>query len=84
MDPLDAFMAEIDQQVQANIPNTTRAADGIECDEEADPVADYMEVGCLLVAPHETNTANHCRPFLIHITCSPRLSSKNTLSCCGL
>lgn len=45
VDPLDAFMAEIDQQVQANIPNTTRAADGIECDEEADPVADYMEVG---------------------------------------
>lgn len=44
VDPLDAFMAEIDEQVQANAPNTRQIADGIECDEEADPVADYMEV----------------------------------------
>lgn len=44
VDPLDAFMAEIDEQVLTNAPGTRQKADGIECDEAADPVADYMEV----------------------------------------
>ncbi|GIL46805.1 hypothetical protein Vafri_3686 [Volvox africanus] len=45
-DPLDAFMAEIDQEVAANKP-TLRSRPGNEataCDEEADPATEYMEV----------------------------------------
>ncbi|GIL70856.1 hypothetical protein Vretimale_3928 [Volvox reticuliferus] len=45
-DPLDAFMAEINQEVEANKP-TARSRPGNEataCDEEADPAAEYMEV----------------------------------------
>ncbi|GMH40606.1 hypothetical protein BSKO_08510 [Bryopsis sp. KO-2023] len=43
VDPLDAFMAEIDQQVEADIPNASRPEEGMGCDEVADPVADFLE-----------------------------------------
>ncbi|GLC43085.1 hypothetical protein PLESTB_000864700 [Pleodorina starrii] len=45
-DPLDAFMAEIDQEVAANKPSTRIRADSeaLACDEEADPATEYMEV----------------------------------------
>lgn len=43
-DPLDAFMAEIDQEVAANRPTGRSGAAAEACDEEADPATEYMEV----------------------------------------
>lgn len=46
MDPLDVFMAEVQQEVedQEVKPITVRLEKEIECDEISDPVAEYMEV----------------------------------------
>ena len=44
-DPLDAFMAEINQEVKADKPAAVKPKGDLELDEE-DNVADYMEVRC--------------------------------------
>ncbi|KAK9828689.1 hypothetical protein WJX72_001532 [[Myrmecia] bisecta] len=43
-DPLDAFMASINEEVDANRPAAKRPKAGIELDEDEDNVADFMEV----------------------------------------
>ena len=43
VDPLDAFMAEINEEMKSNKPSTANTADDLACDEE-DHVADYLEV----------------------------------------
>ncbi len=48
-DPLDAFMAEIDQEVAANRPTGRGGAAAEACDEEADPATEYMEVRARIV-----------------------------------
>ena len=46
MDPLEAFMAEINQEVEANKPVAGRVRPDAElaCDEEYDPATEYMAV----------------------------------------
>lgn len=45
-DPLEAFMAEVNQEVAANKPNKPAGvADVQQCDDVADPATEYMEVG---------------------------------------
>jgi ATP-dependent RNA helicase DDX42 len=49
-DPLEAFMAEINQEVAENRPNKPPGAQqaAAACDEAADPATEYMAVrGCL-------------------------------------
>jgi hypothetical protein len=42
---LEAFMAEVNQEVAANKPNKPAGAADIErCDDVADPATEYMEV----------------------------------------
>lgn len=46
-DPLDAFMAEINQEVTADKPSQAKPARELELDED-DPVASFMEVAALV------------------------------------
>lgn len=45
-DPLEAFMAEVNQEVAANKPNKPSDLQEVQqCDDVADPATEYMEVG---------------------------------------
>ncbi len=45
VDPLDAFMAEINEDAAADVAAPRSAKQGLDLDEEEDHVADYMQVG---------------------------------------
>jgi hypothetical protein len=47
-DPLEAFMAEVNQEVAANKPNKPNGVQEVQqCDDLLDPATEYMEVGCV-------------------------------------
>lgn len=48
-DPLEAFMAEINEEVAANKPNKTQEQAAADCDEMADPATEYMAVSGIII-----------------------------------
>jgi hypothetical protein len=62
-DPLEAFMAEINQEVAENRPNKPAGAQqaAAACDEAADPATEYMAVrGCCCSMRHAKPEAVAC------------------------